>query len=68
MKQVNEMFKQILTAAGQPVREITKQEFTDMLIGMTALSALAHFQEAKKLTEEEMELAMLLFFPQEEQE
>ena len=68
MKQVNELFKQILTTTGQPVREITKQEFTDMLIGMTALNALAHFQQAKKLTEEELELATLLFFPQEEQE
>lgn len=67
MQQVNEMLKQMLTASGQPVREITKQEFTDMLIGMTAIGALGHFQEAKKLTEEEVELAMLLFFPSEEE-
>lgn len=66
MQQVNDMFKQMFSAAGQPVREITKQELTDMLIGMTALGALGHFQEAKKLTEEEVELAKLLFFPSEE--
>lgn len=68
MRQVNEMFKQIFQATGQPVREITKQEFSDMLAGMMAISALGHFQETHKLTEEEMELAMLLFFPGEEEE
>ncbi len=60
------MVEQMFSAAGQPAREITKQELTDMLIGMTALGALGHFQEAKKLTEEEVELAKLLFFPSEE--
>ncbi len=67
MQQVNDMLKQVFTAAGQPVREVTKQEFADMLMGMTALGALGHFQETNKLTEEEFELAMLLFFPAEEE-
>ena len=68
MKQVNELFKQIATSTGQPAKEITKQEFTDMLIGMIALTALAHFQETKQLTQEELELATILFFPQHNEE
>jgi len=67
IQQMNDMFKQIVAASGQPAHEFTKQEFTDMMAGMIAISALVHFQETKKLTAEEVELAMLLFFPQTEE-
>ncbi len=66
MKQVNEEFKKICTTYNLPFQEMTKENFTDVLVGVTAMSALAHFQETNKLSDEELELAMMLFFPQDD--
>ena len=66
MEQVNDSLKQFAQMGEVPFQNLTKEEYKNLLIGATLLQALNHFAQAQKLSKEELELAMLLLFPEEE--
>ena len=64
--QFNAMLKEYSQMAGQPIpQEFSKEDLTDVMAAMVALTALGHFEQTHALTEEELELAVALIFPQE---
>lgn len=66
MNAVNEQLNQFLAQAGQPAQELSREDFANLMVAMTTLTAINHFVQDKLLTQEEAELAMMLFFPQED--
>lgn len=67
--QLNTQYQQMMKEAGVPnPPTLTKEMATEMFKGMYILGALTHFEEAQKLTQEELEVAVALFFPSNEDE
>ncbi len=64
----NEQYAQMAKTYGLPAQQLTLQEVTDMFKGMYLISALGYFEQAKKLTNDEMEVLVEIFFPQEEED
>lgn len=61
LAQFSKMLKQ-LGAMEQSAADLTQEDFVNMMMSMTALSAIMHFEMEGLLTPEEIELANVLFF------
>lgn len=58
----------MLQAYGLPQQQLTLQEATDMLKGIYLSSALLSCAQANSLSEEELAVLAVIFFPEEEPE
>ena len=67
VNEFNQQMKQMLASLGQPTdQEFTKQDLSDQLMPMMVITSLDHFAQTGKLSQEEVEIALLLFLPEEE--
>lgn len=66
INEYNQQMKQMLSLMGQTMdQEFTREDLSDQMSLIALLSAINHFAESGALTEEELELAAIIFFPEE---
>ena len=63
----NEQYAQMAKTYGLPPRTFTLPEVTDMFKGMCLVAAMNHFEQTKKLTDDELIVLMEIFFSEEEE-
>ena len=62
--QLNALVKQ----SNDQLEPITKESLSEMMKAIYLLQALAHFAQTNQISEEELEIASVLFFPQDEED
>ena len=66
INEYNQQMKQMLSQMGQTMdQNFTKEDLSNQMAAMVLLSALGHFAETNALTQEELELAAVIFFPED---
>ncbi len=69
LAQLNTQYQDMMRQMGiTDAPQLTKELVTDMVKGMYMINALVHFEQAQKLTAQELEVAIALFIPQPEEE
>ena len=67
--QVNAQYQEMMRQMGvTDAPQLTKESVTEMMKGVYMINALVHFEQARKLTPEELEVAIALFIPHPEEE
>lgn len=67
--QVNAQYQEMMQQMGvTDAPQLTKESVMEMMKGVYMINALVHFEQARKLTPEELEVAIALFIPQPEEE
>lgn len=66
MDELNAQLKQFSAITGQAAQEISKEDFTNLMLGMTLLQAINHFAQNNLITQEDVEILGALFFSPEE--
>ena len=68
MDELNAQLKQFSAITGQAAQEISKEDFTNLMLGMTLLQAINHFAQNNLITQEDVEILGALFFSPEEKD
>lgn len=68
MAQFNQQYKQAAQTYGLPAQEFTTQQVAELLKALYLMSAVAYFEQNKKLTQDEAAVIAEILFSQEEEE